>query len=81
MKRKITLLLISLLTISVCFAQNDEYKWRKKYVNLGFINTTMSQDGKSDLRSNYGASFTVGRTYFLHKKPIAGVFRFGIDAT
>lgn len=81
MKRKIILLLISILTVSVCFAQSDDDRLRKKYINLGFINTTMSQDGLPDLKSNYGAAFTVGRTYFLHKKPIAGFLRFGIDAT
>ena len=34
-----------------------------------------------ELKSNYGASFTVGRTFFLHKKPIGGFLRLGIDAT
>ena len=76
MKRKITLLLISILTVSVCFAQSDDDRW----INLGFINTTMSQDGLPDLKSNYGASFTVGRTFYLHR-PIGGFLRFGIDAT
>lgn len=40
--KRITLLLISILTVSVCFAQSDDDRWRKKYINLGFINTTMS---------------------------------------
>ena len=80
MKRKISLLLISILTVSVCFAQSDDDRWRKKYINLGFINTTMSQDEMPDLKSNYGASFTVGRTFYLHK-PISDFLRFGIDAT
>lgn len=80
MKRKITLLLISILTVTVCFAQSDDDRWRKKYINLGFINTTMSQDEQPDLKSNYGASFTVGRTFYLHR-PIGGFLRFGIDAT
>ena len=37
MKRKITLLLISILTVSVCFAQNDDDRWRKKYSNFGYL--------------------------------------------
>lgn len=40
----------------------------------------MSQDRQPDLKSNYGASFTVGRTFYLHR-PIGGFLRFGIDAT
>lgn len=81
MKRKITLLLISMLTITVCFAQEDNAKLRKKYINLGYISTTMSQTGMPDFNSKYGASFTVGRTFYLHKRPIAGILRFGLDAT
>ncbi len=81
MNKRIILFFISMLTVSLCFAQGDNDKWRKKYINLGFINTTMSQDGMPDLKSNYGASFTVGRTFYLHKKPIGGILRFGLDAT
>ena len=78
--KRITLLLISILTISGCFAQSDNDRWRKKYINLGFVNATMSQNVMPDLKSNYGASFTIGRTFYLHK-PIGGILRFGIDAT
>jgi len=59
----------------------EDYKWRKNYINLGYVNTTMEQDGSLDLNSNFGATFSIGRTFFLHKRPIGGVFRFGIDAT
>lgn len=79
MKIKITLS-ICILIISVCIANANDDTWRKKYINLGFINTAMSQDGVSDLKSNYGASFTTGKTFYLHK-PIGGFLRFGIDAT
>lgn len=78
--KRITLLLISILTVSACFAQSNDGRWRKKYINLGFINTTLSQDGMPDLKSDYGASFTTGRTFYLHK-PICGFLRFGIDVT
>lgn len=81
MDKRTVLLLISILIVSVCSAQEDCHKWRKKYANFGFINTTMSQDGMPDLKSNYGVSFTEGRTFYLHKKPIGGILRFGLDAT
>lgn len=54
---------------------------RKKYINLSFTNMKMTQDGFPKLESNYGTAFTVGRTFYFHKKPIAGILRFGIDAT
>ena len=58
---------------------------RKKYFNIGFVNqkfTTPSYYGfDQKLKSNYGVSISRGRTYFLHKKPLARMIRFGIDAT
>ena len=60
---------------------------RKKYFNIGFVNQKLKPksnyyfDTDQALKSNFGASLTVGRTYFLHKEPIARMIRFGIDAT
>ena len=62
------------------FAQETDKEWRKKFINLSFANATMSQDNVQDLKSNYGAAFTIGKTYFLHK-PIGNMFRLGIDMT
>lgn len=81
MNKRIAFILISILSVTLCFAQKQDDKLRKKYVNFGYVNNTISQDVISDLESNYGGSFTVGRTFFLHKKPIGGFLRFGIDAT
>lgn len=93
MNKKIAFLLVTLFMFTICHAQdsygyedNDSYQysektWRKKYFNLNFINTKKIQNGDFDLKSNYGASFTIGRTFFLHKKPIANMIKFGIDAT
>lgn len=78
--RKI-ILLIALGFLITAQATAQESKLRKKYINLSFSNIEMKQDGSPSLKSNYGGAFTVGRTYFVHKKPIAGMIRFGIDAT
>lgn len=77
-----TFLLIATFIISCIssFAQETGKEWRKKFINLSFTNATISQDYVQDLKSNYGAAFTVGRTFFLHK-PIGDMLRFGIDAT
>lgn len=75
------ILLAALIVSSVCsYAQETDKEWCKKFINLSFTNATMSQDNVKDLKSNYGAAFTVGRTFFLHK-PIGDMLRFGIDAT
>ena len=34
-----------------------------------------------DLMSNYGVSFSVGRTFYLHSKPMLRLARLGIDVT
>lgn len=78
--KRIVLLFVSFLIIIPCFAQGDDYGWRSKYNNIAFNNSVMSQDGIPDLLSNYGVSYSVGRTFYLHS-PIAGFLRFGIDAT
>ena len=65
------------------YAQNidDTGKKRNKYINISFANSTMKQDNFPKLKSNYGVGFTVGKTFYLHKQPIAKCLRFGIDAT
>lgn len=53
----------------------------RKYVNFGFSMPELRIPDLPVVKSNYGASFTVGRTYFMHRRPIAGMLRFGLDAT
>lgn len=62
------------------FAHETDKEWREKFINLSFTKATLSQDNVRNLKSNYGAGFSVGRTYFLHK-PICNMLRFGIDTT
>lgn len=81
MNKQIILLLLFFLSIASAQGQEEKDKVRKKYVNFSFVNTKIKQDELFELKSNYGASFSVGRTFFLHKQPVAGLFRFGIDAT
>lgn len=80
-KRIIVLFFFSVLFLAYTFAQGTDGYYKKKYRNLSFTTTTMHQDGAPDLKSNYGAAFTMGRTFYLHKNPIAGMLRFGIDVT
>jgi len=51
------------------------------YLNLHYSGAKISQDNSPKLSNQFGAGFTIGHTYYLHKEPVAGVFRFGIDAT
>lgn len=77
--KSIWILLLVLCPIGNVLAQ--EGRLRKKYINFSFSKLEAIQTGVPALKSNYGAAFTVGRTYFVHKNPLAGMVRFGIDAT
>ena len=79
MKTCFILTLLTIFAFSEVSAQ--EYSPRKRYINLSYSSYDLKLDDSSPLKSNFGAAFTVGKTYFLHKKPVAGMLRFGIDAT
>lgn len=81
MKKGVLLLLVTILSVTVGFAQERRDNWRRPYANIGFSNITMSSTDIPDLISNYGVSFSVGRTFYLHKKPLMRVARLGIDVT
>ncbi|MGM9743488.1 MAG: hypothetical protein ACI3ZC_10565 [Candidatus Cryptobacteroides sp.] len=57
------------------------YNKRKKFLYFGYTNQSLEAPGHSDYSwdSKYGANLTVGRTSYLHKKPIAGIIKFGLD--
>ena len=75
------IVLIGLVYSLSCFAQtSDSGYWPKKSISIGFVNSTIEQDNTASLKSNYGISFSVGRTFYLHK-PISNCLRFAIDAT
>ena len=73
-----------ILGILACFiaanASADDGYFRKKH--QAFSNSSMEMTGGDEtLKSNFGFAFTSTRTYYLHKDPIAGFMKFGIDAT
>ena len=64
---------------------------RRGYFNFSYNNTKLSPKGSnfpngaggvvSEMKSDWGASIQYGRSYRLHKKPIANVATFNIDYT
>lgn len=83
MKQKISILICLLFFCVASYSQENgnSDKLRNKYINISFAKSTMEQDGFPKLKSNYGVGFTVGKTFYLHKKPLSNCLRFGIDAT
>lgn len=55
----------------------------KKYRTIAYLNESMTAGSETKIKGNgdFGISLTFGRTYYLHKEPLAGLIKFGIDAT
>lgn len=82
--KKISLLMFMLFTCMTAFSQDEESKpdkVRSNYFNIGYAESKLNQDGFDQLKCDWGASLTFGKTFYLHKKPILNFIRFGIDAT
>ena len=66
------------------YAEYDRiWKRRSKFINIGYVFQTLTFPELGDMtwKSDLGVSFSSGQTYYLHKKPIAGMMKFGLDVT
>lgn len=62
------------------YKKQDKIWGRKKYFNLGYnMENLNNDDAASELSRKFGASMTIGRTFYLHKNPILGMIKFGLD--
>ena len=57
--------------------QQKIWKDRAKYFNLSYVKQKLQLQYESD----FGVAISRGRTYYLHKKPILKMIKFGIDWT
>lgn len=56
------------------------WKNRAKYFNIAYANQSLTwKEVDGTWKSKMGAGLTIGKTYYLHKKPILGMIKFGID--
>lgn len=69
-------------------ADRDRVVWkdRAKYFNIGYASQKLSRvdaptayGDAAELKSDFGVALVWGRTYYLHKKPLARMIKFGID--
>jgi len=57
------------------------WKERARYLNIGYVQQRLTGgafDGV-DPESDFGASFSWGKTFYLHRKPLFGMLEFGLD--
>ena len=56
------------------------WKDRAKYFNLGYVRQKLADKTYGgELESDFGASLSWGKTYYLHRKPLFGMLEFGLD--
>jgi len=69
-------------------AENNRTIWknRAKYFNIAYVKQTLTPDiegweklGGQELKSDFGAALVWGKTYYLHRKPLAGMIKIGLD--
>lgn len=63
-------------------AKQEKIWSRKKYFNIGYGMLSLDRGiGYETLESNFAVSIARGNTYYLHKQPILGMIKFGLDWT
>lgn len=81
---KKTLLLVLAVMCGVCAMAQDykEIKTRRpKYTNLGYALDKTTLESGYVLTPKFGVTLNRGRSFYLHKRPVANFLNFGIDAT
>ena len=62
---------------------NNQTIWkdRAKYFNIGYVNQKLiyKDFDMPDMKNDFGVSLSWGKTYYLHKKPLLGMLKFGLD--
>lgn len=80
--KRIVLVFMAVLCGLTAMAQNDEIKTRRpKYVNLGYVMQEVALESGEILKPKLSVTLNRGRTFYLHRNPIANFLNFGIDAT
>lgn len=79
MKQLFFLLILFILPFANSNAQ--DYKPKGTYLNFNYTKSKLKFEDGYSLNNDWGAAITAGHTFFLHKKPIAGMVRFGLDWT
>ena len=77
----IAVLLVFFMT-SICSAQetdNEVWTKRKKYFNIAYTNLNLRIADTYDAKSKFALGMNMGRVFYLHKKPLLNLMKFGID--
>lgn len=63
-------------------AKQEKIWGRKKYFNISYGMPSLTRgNGLEKLNSDFAVAINRGNTYYLHKKPLFGMLKFGLDWT
>lgn len=63
-------------------AKQEKIWSRKKYFNIAYGMLSLDRgNGQEKLNSDFAVSIARGNTYYLHKQPLFGMLKFGLDWT
>ena len=80
LQRVVTELTSNVQTLETEDLNQAIWKDRAKYFNIGYVNQTMTDKTfGGELKSDFGVSLSNGKTYYLHKKPLFGMVKIGLD--
>lgn len=55
--------------------------WRRtKFLDLAFVSSHINPEYGQEKSSKFGVALNIGNTYFLHRKPLGGMVKIGLDA-
>ncbi len=76
----LAVLLFTAVQANAQMSDNKDHVWKRHngYMTFGYENQSVGANGIS-LPCEYGFVFDAGHTYYLHKKPLAGLIKFGLD--
>ena len=82
--KKVLLAIVAVMFMTMSVSAQSSAWGRKHYLNVAWVDQTLETETdalEAKWDSQFGVAITKGTTYYLHKKPILGIFKFGIDWT
>lgn len=78
MRKIITLAVLSLVPFLLDAQETNNFWTQNGFFHMNYAQSTLSQSGES-IFDYGGGGFSVGTSMYLHKRPIAGIAKLGID--
>lgn len=82
--KKVLFAIVAVMFMAMSVSAQSNAWGRKNYFNVSWVDQTLETETdalEAKWDSQFGVALTKGTTYYLHKTPILGILKFGIDWT